>query len=131
MNYYKLKNIKYKNPIIIIIIPFLILILLVLLIIMNGYNHLTLYGSFTGNSFIVPVKLENSDKINENTLLKVDDEICDYKIKSISEIYNDNYINYQDYELLINKKFKKNEVKKIVIYYKKERMIKKILDLIL
>ena len=40
-------------------------------------------------------------------------------------------LHYQNYEITVPVKFKNNEVKKITFYYKKERMIKKILKLIL
>ena len=63
--------------------------------------------------------------------LPLNDKTYNFSISSISEIFNENYINYQNYEITVPVKFKNNEVKKITFYYKKERMIKKILKLIL
>ena len=131
MNYYKLKNIKYKNNTLIIIFFGIVGILLFLLIFLQSYDNFVTYASFNGKNFIIPVKLENSDIISKAKILKIDDKTYNFSISSISEIFNENYINYQNYEITIPAKFKNNEVKKITFYYKKERMIKKILKLIL
>ena len=131
MNYYKLKNIKYKNNTLIIIFFGIVGILLFLLIFLQSYDNLVTYASFNGKNFIIPVKLENSDIIRKANILKIDDKTYNFSISSISEIFNENYINYQNYEITVPVKFKNNEVKKITFYYKKERMIKKILKLIL
>ena len=131
MNYYKLKNIKYKNSTLIIIFFGIVGILLFLLIFLQSYDNLVTYASFNGKNFIIPVKLENSDIISKANILKIDDKTYNFSISSISEIFNENYINYQNYEITVPVKFKNNEVKKITFYYKKERMIKKILKLIL
>ena len=131
MNYYKLKNIKYKNNTLIVIFFGIVGILLFLLIFLQSYDNFVTYASFNGKNFIIPVKLENSDIISKANILKNDDKIYNFSISSISEIFNENYINYQNYEITVPVKFKNNEVKKITFYYKKERMIKKILKLIL
>ena len=131
MNYYKLKNIKYKNNTLIIIFFGIVGILLFLLIFLQSYDNFVTYASFKGENFIIPVKLENSDIISKANILKIDDKTYNFSISSISEIFNENYINYQNYEITVPVKFRNNEVKKITFYYKKERMIKKILDLIL
>ena len=131
MNYYKLKNIKYKNNILIIIFFGIVGILLFFLIFLQSYDNFVTYASFNGKNFIIPVKLENSDIISKANILKIDDKTYNFSISSISEIFNENYINYQNYEITVPVKFRNNEVKKITFYYKKERMIKKILKLIL
>ena len=131
MNYYKLKNIKYKNNTLIVIFIGIVGILLFLLIFLQSYDNFVTYASFNGKNFIIPVKLENSDIISKANILKIDDKTYNFSISSISEIFNENYINYQNYEITVPVKFKNNEVKKITFYYKKERMIKKILKLIL
>ena len=131
MNYYKLRNIKYQNNAIIIIFTGIICILLFLLMVLKCYDSFVTYASFNGISFIVPIKLENSDIISDADILKIDDKTYNFSILNISEIFNENYINYQNYEITVPAKFKNNEVKKITFYYKKERMIKKILKLIL
>ena len=131
MNYYKLKNIKYKNNTLIIIFFGIVGILLFLLIFLQSYDNFVTYASFNGKNLIIPVKLENSDIISKANILKIDDKTYNFSISSISEIFNENYINYQNYEITVPVKFKNNEVKKITFYYKKERMIKKILKLIL
>lgn len=131
MNYYKLKNIKYKNNALIIIFFGIVGILLLLLIFLQSYDNFVTYASFNGKNFIIPVKLENSDIISKAKILRIDDKTYNFSISSISEIFNENYINYQNYEITVPVKFKNNEVKKITFYYKKERMIKKILKLIL
>lgn len=131
MNYYKLRNIKYKNSTLIIIFFGIVGILLFLLIFLQSYDNFVTYASFNGKNFIIPVKLENSDIISKANILKIDDKTYNFSISSISEIFNENYINYQNYEITVPVKFRNNEVKKITFYYKKERMIKKILKLIL
>lgn len=131
MNYYKLKNIKYKNNTLIIIFIGIVGISLFLLIFLQSYDNFVTYASFNGKNFIIPVKLENSDIISKAKILKIDDKTYNFSISSISEIFNENYINYQNYEITVSVNFKNNEVKKITFYYKKERMIKKILKLIL
>ena len=131
MNYYKLKNIKYKNNTLIIIFFGIVGILLFLLIFLQSYDNFVTYASFNGKNFIIPVKFENSDIISKANILKIDDKTYNFSISSISEIFNENYINYQNYEITVPEKFRNNEVKKITFYYKKERMIKKILKLIL
>ena len=66
MNYYKLKNIKYKNNILIIIFFGIVGILLFWLIFLHSYDNFVTYASFNGKNFIIPVKLENSDIVSKN-----------------------------------------------------------------
>ena len=131
MNYYKLKNIKYQNNTLLIIFTGIICRIVILLIFLKSYSSFVTYATFDGKSFIVPIEIENSDIISEAGMLKIDDITYKFSVLSISEIFSDNYTNYQNYEIYVSKKFKNNEVKKITFYYKKERVIKKILKLIL
>ena len=88
MNYYKLKNIKYKNNTLIIIFFGIVGILLFLLIFLQSYDNFVTYASFNGKNFIIPVKFENSDIISKAKILKIDDKTYNFSISSISEIFN-------------------------------------------
>ena len=83
MNYYKLKNIKYKNNTLIVIFFGIVGILLFLLIFLQSYDNFVTYASFNGENFIIPVKLENSDIISKANILKIDDKMMMYQTETI------------------------------------------------
>ena len=129
-NYFWLKTIPYKNYLLIFTISGILLILLFLSFNLKAYSSFTVYGVFQKNSILIPVDLKNSDIIVKGNKIKIDNNVYQYKIKQISEIYTKDTNNYQNYQITTNLNLRENEVKKITFYYKKERLIKKIIDFI-
>ena len=97
---------------------------------MNKKIQRTIYYLFIimlilfANYIIMLLKPSDKNSVLNNIMLLENDSLK----KEINELSN---INYQNYEITVPVNFKNNEVKKITFYYKKERMIKKILKLIL
>lgn len=129
-NYFRLKTIPYKNYLLIFIISGILLILLFLSFNLKVYSSFTVYGVFQKNSILIPVDLKNSDIIVKGKKIKIDNNVYQYKIEQISEIYTKDANNYQNYKIKTNLNLMENEAKKITFYYKKERLIKKIIDFI-
>ncbi len=129
-NYFWLKTIPYKNYLLIFIISGILLILLFLSFNLKVYSSFTVYGVFQKNSILIPVDLKNSDIIVKGKKIKIDNNVYQYKIEQISEIYTKDANNYQNYKIKTNLNLMENEAKKITFYYKKERLIKKIIDFI-
>ena len=129
-NYFWLKTIPYKYYLLIFIISGILLILLFLSFNLKVYSSFTVYGVFQKNSILIPVDLKNSDIIVKGKKIKIDNNVYQYKIEQISEIYTKDANNYQNYKIKTNLNLMENEAKKITFYYKKERLIKKIIDFI-
>ena len=129
-NYFWLKTIPYKNYLLIFIISGILLILLFLSFNLKVYSSFTVYGVFQKNSILIPVDLKNSDIIVKGKKIKIDNNVYQYKIEQISEIYTKDANNYQNYKIKTNLNLMENEAKKITFYYKKEILIKKIIDFI-
>jgi hypothetical protein len=98
--------------------------------IITTYNVYNTKALFINNSIILNVELGNSDIINNSSYLKIDNKKYNYTIKSISDIKVDNFINYQEFQIEVNNCFIENQVLDITFYYKKEKIIKKIIDII-
>lgn len=128
-NYLQLLSIKYKHFFLSFIISIIIIITLILSFFIKTYSSYRIKGVYQ-DDLIVSVPLENSDAVNKGEYLTINQQRYSYNIKSISEIQVLNYINYQDYIISVDKIFKKNEVIEITFYYKKQRIIQKIIDII-
>lgn len=129
-NYVYLKNISYKNHLLLFILIEILLLFSLLSFNLKVYSTFTIYGVFQENGFLINIDLKNSDIITKGKRIKIDDNIYQYKIEKISEVYSRDINNYQDYKIKVDLKLRENEVRKITFYYKKEKIIKKIIDYI-
>ena len=130
MNYNNLKYIDYKGSIFIIVLLIIVYILLILSIILYSYDSYIYYGKYMDEYLYVSVPITNSDAVRNGILLQIDNKKYSFSIKEISDIYEINNLNYQDYKLQIKERYQDNEVLKITFYTNKERIIKKIIDFI-
>lgn len=117
---------------------YLIMILLILLVLgiyfynKDTYDIYNTYFIFENNSMIINVDMNNSDVVEKGHFVKIDKKYYDYQIINKSSLLENNNINYYEYEISINKlKYKYDEVKEITFYYNKERVLKKILKIII
>lgn len=129
MNYDFLIEIKYHKKIYVFLILIIITILTLLSIKIYAYDTYLTYGVYD-NCLVVNVPTNNSDSVLKGNYLQVDNKKYTYKVKNISELQYQNEINYQTYEIIIDEKYKTNEVKKITFFYNKEKIIKKIINFI-
>jgi len=130
-NYHSLLNIKYKYSIFNISILLIIFITLILLSVIFTYSSFKILGIYNDDQIVISVPVENSDSVKNGTYLMIDNVKYDYRIIDISPIKEMNYVNYQDYNLKINDvSLKENEVVEITFHYNKQRIIKKIIDII-
>lgn len=125
-NYYELLNIKYKNHIIIYLILIIIFILLIVSLNIDSYDEYKTYGVYKNKTLIVSIPVINSDNLLTGKYLQINNKKYNYEINKISDLYVENYINYEDFEINIEKSFLENEVVEITFYSNKEKMIKKI-----
>lgn len=110
-----------------------ILFLIILASLVSSYDTYYIYGTYQNNSFYLDIPLDNSDAIKNGYYLKTQNKIYEYDIKEVSELKNYNDINYQTYIITFptQEKYINNEIEKITFYYKKQRIITKIFDIIL
>lgn len=130
INYYNLQNIKYKNKLFIIVFSIILGIILIFSCIAKCYSSYVTYAKESGKLLEISLPLENSDVVKGNKI-KINNDIYDYKVIEISPLYEQNYVNYQNYKIKVNKSFKENEVLNVTFYFKKQRIIQKIFEVIL
>ena len=113
-------------------IIFAIYILLIILFIILSFNikiysKLKVKATLLEDKVVVPMILDNVDKIEKSTFLKLADKKYNFKILEYGKIYNDGNVNIQDIVIdsKINKKFE-NQIFELTFYYDEEKMIKKI-----
>ena len=131
MNYDYIKNIKPIKNYFIIIIFLIISVIIILLFFTRCYDTYQTYATYDGKSLNVSVQINSSDIIKKAHYFKHNSMVIKYKIDKVSDLLLKDNENYQIYVLKIDKGyFKENEVGKIVFYFKRERIIKKILRII-
>ena len=128
-NYNSILSIKYKTSILSIIISSILIISLILSFFLQTYTSYNVNGIYR-DCLIVSVPIENSDAVQKGEYLTIDGINYSYKIIKISELMVSDYINYQEYYIRIDKNFRQNEVINITFYYNKQRIIKKIIEII-
>lgn len=129
-NYHSLLNIKYRFLIFNYVTIAVIIITLILMILIFTYSSYSTMGVYSGDEIIINVPLENSDAVMKGNYLMINDHKYNYKINEISSLQELNYVNYQEYHIKVNNTYKQNEVLEITFYYKKQRVIKKLLEII-
>ncbi len=110
-----------------------ILLLIILASLFSSYDTYYTYGTYQNNSFYIDIPIDNSDAIKNGYFLKTPKETYEYDIKEVSELKNYNDVNYQTYIISFpsKEKYINNEIEKITFYYKKQRIIVKIFNVIL
>ena len=126
-NYYNLNNIKPKFYLLGML---LILLIIVLIIILNCkiYDSSTYYAVYQDGYLNINVMLDDTDTIIKGEYLKIENDKYNYNINKISELLVDNinYVNYQQFQIDIDKDFLENEIIKIIFLGNKQRIINKI-----
>lgn len=128
-----LTNIKFiyekpkKYTIIFVIYILLIIFFIILSFNIKIYSKLKVKATLLEDKIVVPMILDNVDKIEKSTFLKLDDKKYNFKILEYGEIYNDGNVNIQDVviESKIDKKLK-NQIFELTFYFDEEKIIKKI-----
>lgn len=128
-----LTNIKFiyekpkKYTIIFVIYILLIIFFIILSFNIKIYSKLKVKTTLLEDKIVVPMILDNVDKIEKSTFLKLNDKKYNFKILEYGEIYNNGNLNIQDIVIdsKINKKFE-NQIFELTFYYDEEKIIKKI-----
>ncbi|MBQ6840622.1 MAG: hypothetical protein IJO63_00700 [Bacilli bacterium] len=92
----------------------------------NVYQTFSIYH----DNLIVSVPIKNSDAVINGEYLTIKNQAYKYRVREISDIKYENFQNYQDYIIDVDKKLQNNEVVEITFYYNKQKMIQKIIDII-
>ena len=116
-----------KYTIIFAIYILLIIFFIILSFNIKIYSKLKVKATLLEDKVVVPMILDNVDKIEKSTFLKLADKKYNFKILEYGKIYNNGNLNIQDIVIdsKINKKFE-NQIFKLTFYYDEEKMIKKI-----
>ena len=130
----ELTNIKFiyekpkKYTIIIVIYILLIIFFIILSFNIKIYSKLKVKATLLEDKIVFPMILDNIEKIEKSTFLKLADKKYNFKILEYGKIYNDGNVNIQDIVIdsKINKKFE-NQIFELTFYYDEEKMIKKII----
>ena len=125
-----LLNIKYKNCFLSLISLIITVITLILSCFLFTYDKYTTIGIWQNDSIIIDIPVNNSDAVVKGKFIKIDKTNYLYNIKSISKLEKDNYLNYQTYEIDVSQKFLNNQIINITFYYRKQRIIQKIIKII-
>lgn len=127
--YEQLLKIEYKTPILLICIICIFALVIILSFLLETYDVYT-NNAIYNDYLLISVPIENSDAVINGEYVIINNKKYTYKVMEISELKVNSYQNYQDYKLWINTEFKQNEVLKITFYYDKEKIYKKIVDVI-
>lgn len=130
INYEDLLYIKYKKNIVV----YMFLILLVLLSFISykvmAYNNLESSGIYKEGFVEVTLTVDSIETIKNGDFLKIDNIKYYYEIINFGEISSYENIYFQSVYIKIEKEFYENEIVEFNIFYDKERIIKKVINLI-
>ena len=129
-NYQKLLNIKYHNYLLELILIFLIIIFIIFILKYSVYEKINLMGIYKDNNIHIKCPIYNSDTIIYADILLIDNKKVKYKILKISDILEEDNVNYQIVEIKTNNKYLENELVQLSFYYKKETIFKKIINIV-
>lgn len=125
LNYYSLKNIRYKTRKVLLLILVITILSTLYVCRKKVYSTYITYGQISNDYLELDIEY-NSDIIAKSKYLVMDNKQIEYQIISVSKIYEINYEKYQKYQLKIHEKAIDNTVKKITFLYDEERIINKI-----
>jgi len=129
-SYRYLLNIEYKNNLVVFLSIFIISVCIILACVLSTYSSFAFMALYKDGALIIDVPINNSDAVNKGNFIKVQNSKYTYEVLETGNIKTVNYINYQEYKIKINESFKENQVIEVTFYYKKQKIIKKILDII-
>jgi hypothetical protein len=127
--YYKKPNNKNIKDFLIIV---LITILILLSLRLKTYEEkeiIAIYSCEEECLLSFPLSYQELEIINHNTIIKYQDKYINIENYTKGEPYLDNGIAYEDIEIKTSLETD-NKIVKIKVYYKEERIIKKIIKLI-
>ena len=129
-SYASLNYLTYKKHVLLIFLFIIIITSFVISFNTKAYSSYKTYGIYLDNHLYVDIPIDNSDAVKKGIYLKIDDEKYDIEIEEISDLQVEGNINYQTYSLKSFTEYKNNQVVEITFYYNKQRIIKKIINLI-
>lgn len=132
MNYETLLNIPYKTYKIFLIIVLLIICLFIVICNVEVYDVYNTYGYYDNGSLVVNIPITYSDTLLNGEYFKIDEKTYEIDILTLSDVLVDtnSVINYQVARLALTNDYPQNLVINISIYYNKEKVIKKIKNLL-
>ena len=116
-----------KYTIIFVIYILLIIFFIILSFNIKIYSKLKVKATLLEDKVVVPIILDNVDKIEKSTFITLDDKKYNFKILEYGKIYNDGNVSIQD--VVIDSKISKkleNQIFELTFYYDEEKIIKKI-----
>lgn len=130
LNYEDILNIEASDKLAFSIISFLFLSLILIMFFYESYSVIDYDGMYDGKNVIITLKYDVTNIIKSGEYIVIDEKEYDYSIKSYGDIFlvADEY--FQSIYLDIDADLKKNEVIKITVFYNKNKMIKKIINVI-
>lgn len=128
INYSDILNIENKNVKFSILLMIILFLLLLATICLETENFRKYQVIFENEQAKFIVLIDDVTIFKEINNIKIEDKVVVYEILSYSEIYNFDGNYYQNIIINFEKEFLNNEIVEVVIYYDKEKMIKKIID---
>ncbi|MEG1892391.1 MAG: hypothetical protein RR189_00675 [Bacilli bacterium] len=129
-NYQKLLKIKHHNYFLLIVVITLISVFISYISNYKIYDKFNTYGVYKNGAIILNVEMEYSDTLFENNILKINKKEVDYEIVSLSDLLFDKNINYQEVILKTKETYQENKILNLTFYYNKEKIFKKIINLV-
>ena len=130
VNYQMLLNIKYRQFILISIVVILLVICFILGFSLESYDKYMTYAVYNENNLQISVPINKTNNVINSEYILIDKQKYSFSINYISNIEVENMVNYQNIYLNNGEKYLDNQVLKITFYYNKQRIIKKIINVI-
>ena len=125
-----LLNIKYRQFILISIVVILLVICFILGFSLESYDKYMTYAVYNENNLQISVPINKTNNVINSDYILIDKQKYSFSINYISNIEVENMVNYQNIYLNNGEKYLDNQVLKITFYYNKQRIIKKIINVI-
>ena len=130
VNYRTLLNIKYQQFILISTVVIILIVCLILALCLESYDRYTTYAVYKDNNLQVNVPINEIDNVLKSEYIMSDKQAYSFSINYISDLEIENMVNYQYIYLNNGVKYLDNQVIEITFYYDKQRLIKKIINII-
>lgn len=129
-NYDDILDYKIKGTFIFISAFIILLILIYILCSQDMYSSFEFTGISSNNEIVASIPYENVGILTSNEILYIDENDYDYEILLLEELFLNGDDYYQTIVLSVQADIMENEVLVFKILYDKEKVIKKIINLI-
>lgn len=130
LNYQDMVYIDYKKYISIYLFVVLIISLLIISFKFTVYSTKSYNALFEKDNLTIILPYDDVENLKNSEYLMINEDKYDFEIISFSEVYSVGEYYYQTATFTVDEDFLENEIVEIKVFYNKDKMINKIIDLI-